>query len=464
MENENTPVTPVVEPAQRAAAPSQTADLVTRTREIVEFAEVFGEADLARTMLAQSTNVSIEDVRTAIQAKRNAANQAPSPAPLAPAEQARQQGGVQLATTVYRGGPLKAFKGPEGQKQAFRAGMFLAAAIGRNQRAAQFCAENGIPVVRAHSGGTDSLGGFLVPDEFENVMIDLRIQYGVFRRNANVVPMTTDTKTRPRRTGGLTAYFRASGDATTESTKSWDTVTLVAKLCSVLTKYENELSEDAVINIGDDLVSEIAYAFEAKIDDCGFNGDGTSTYDGIVGVRNKLLNLSATRANIAGLQVASGNLWSEIVLADLQGVIAKLPQFARQSGNIKWYCSHEFYATVLMRLAQAVGGVTATEIQNGFGPSFFGIPVEITEAMPHTEANDVVPLLYGNLSQAAFLGDRKGTSIAMTDSDSTDFAKGIMAIRGDTRFDINVHDVGNQSSTASLRTPGPIVGLLTAAS
>jgi len=460
MENpiESTPVTPVAAtPPQRNAE----AEAAQRTRSIVEFAEVFGQGDLARTMLAASSDVTLDDVRAAIKAA-----QPPTimPPPADPVEQARAQGNVQLATSVYRGGQLKAFKGTGGHEKAYRAGQFLLATIGRQDRAAAFCREHGIAIERAHGGGQNSLGGFLVPDEFDATMIDLRVEYGVFRRNANVVPMSSDTKSRPRRTGGLTAYGRSSGTATTESTKSWDNVTLVAKLWSVLTKYENELSEDAVINIGDDLVSEIAYAFAAKEDDCGFNGDGTDTYEGIVGVRNKLLNLSATRANIAGAQVATGNLWSEIILGDIQALVGKLPQFARRTGGVKFYCSNEFYATVLMRLAQAVGGVTATEIANGFGPSFFGVPVEITEAMPHTEANDVICLLYGNLAQAAMLGDRKGTSIAMTDSDSTDFAKGIMAIRGDTRFDINVHDVGNAHATATSRTPGPIVGLLTAAS
>jgi hypothetical protein len=42
----------------------------------------------------------------------------------------------------------------------------------------------------------------------------------------------------------------------------------------------------------------------------------------------------------------------------------------------------------------------------------------------------------------------------MSDSDGTDFAKGIMAIRGDTRFDINVHDIGDAT------TAGPLVALI----
>ncbi len=448
--------------AQETAAANANPAL-TVARQITEWGAVLGEPELARTHAAME-GASVETFMAAVRAKQPSTV---TPPPEAAADVAARNGGpanVQLARSVYRGGQMKAFKGERGLEQAHRAGMFLLATLGEQAHAMQFCRDKGIKIERAHGGGTNALGGFLVPDEFENVMIDLRLQYGVFRANANVVPMTSDTKSRPRRTGGLTAYFRRSGTAATESTKSWDMVELVAKLCSVLTKYENELSDDAVISIGDDLVSEISYAFAQKEDECGFNGDGSSTYDGIVGVRNKLLNLSATRANIAGLQVASGNAWSEITMADMLGVVGKLPQFARRAGGVKWYCSSEFWANVLQRLALAVGGVTHAEVEGELKEVFLGKPVEICEAMPHTEANDVVPILYGNLAQAAMFGDRKGTSIEMTNSDGSDFGSGIMAIRGDTRFDINVHDVGNATGTAADKRPGPIVGLLTAAS
>lgn len=455
--------------AQRTAAPAVVetrSPAMIAAEEVQAWGDNFGQRALADQYVIEcrAANPPVVPTEAGFFARVSAAQPPATSVPPQNPQDIARNAGIQLATSVYRGGALKSFKGEKAQERAYRAGMFLAAALGDDEKARTFCRENGIAINRAHGGGTNALGGILVPEEFENVMIDLRLQYGVFRPNANVVTMTSDTKSRPRRTGGLTAYFRRSGTAATESTKGWDSVELVAKLCSVLTKYENELSDDAAINIGDDLVSEIAYAFAAKEDDCGFNGDGSSTYDGIVGVRNKLLNLHATRANIAGLQVASGNLWSEIVIGDLLGVVGKLPQFARRAGNIKWYCSSEFWANVLQRLALAAGGATHAEYEGELKESFLGKPVEICESMPHVEANDVVPLLYGNLAQAAMFGDRKGTSIEMTNSDGSDFGSGIMAIRGDTRFDINVHDVGNAHATAASRTPGPIVGLLTAAS
>jgi HK97 family phage major capsid protein len=87
----------------------------------------------------------------------------------------------------------------------------------------------------------------------------------------------------PRRTDGLTASFTGENTALTESQVSWDNINLTAKKLGVLTRMSTEIEQDAVVAIADWLVGEIAYAFAAKEDDCGFNGDGTSTYGGMRG-------------------------------------------------------------------------------------------------------------------------------------------------------------------------------------
>jgi hypothetical protein len=99
-----------------------------------------------------------------------------------------------------------------------------------------------------------------------------------------VVPMGSDTLNWPRRTGGLTAFFTGENQAVTESQAAWDNVNLTAKKCAVLTRMSTEIEQDAVVAIADWLVGEMAYAFASKEDDCGFNGDGTSTYGGMRGL------------------------------------------------------------------------------------------------------------------------------------------------------------------------------------
>lgn len=361
--------------------------------------------------------------------------------------------------------------GEDPNRVAYRFGMWCLGAMG-NKNAKAYCDKNNL-VFKTHQENTNNTGGFLVPEEFDTTIITLRERYGVFRQNAKIVPMTTETIRIPRRTGGLTAYFVQETAAATESTKGWDQVQLTAKDVAVLSRYTNQLGDDAAINIGDDLAGECAYAFAVKEDQCGFIGDGTSTYGGITGFTNKLLNLNATIANIAGLYVSSGTgyatSWASVTLADFNNVVGKLPQYAYVGGNAKWYCSQAFWGSVMQKLALAAGGNQVTQVMNGaLQPMFLGFPVVITQTMPVASAVSQVACLFGDVGLAAKMGSRRDTSIQFSTEASVGgqslWERNEVGIRAIERFDIVVHDVGNANATASLRTPGPVVGLITASS
>ena len=304
--------------------------------------------------------------------------------------------------------------------------------------------------------------------EFENVIIDNREEFGTFRQFANVVPMKGDKLTRPRRTGGLQAYpigAKGTSRRLTESKKGWDAVNLEAKKVGVLAKYEDELSEDAAISIADDLTGEASYAFAVYEDECGFLGDGTADYHGITGIIPKLESLSGTIANIAGIVVASGtgsDKWAEIAKADILKLMGRLPKYAYKRGAT-WHCSNAFWSEVMLRIITDAGGVTANEMQEGKRPLFQGYPVEISQVLPQTPAVAQIPLLFGNIRSAVMLGDRRGVTMKQTDSNDTDFEEDLQSLKATERMDINVHDVGNASATASERKPGPLVALRTKA-
>jgi HK97 family phage major capsid protein len=367
----------------------------------------------------------------------------------------------------------KNFKSDE---DAYVSGMWFLATLG-SKKAMDFCNTHGVKVEKSlekvHNTTSNTAGGFLVIPQFDNAIIDLQEKYGVFRQFADVRPMGSDTLSIPRRTGGLVTYFPAEGDAGTESDKSWDHVNLTAKKAVVLTRISSELNEDAIINVADDLAREIAISFAQKEDDCGFNGDGTAPYARIVGARSALTNLSGTIANIAGLQVSTGTgyatNWNSVTLADFNNLLGRLPQYAYMGGDAAFYCSQAFWGSVLQRLALAAGGTTSVEVVNGVPtPTFLGYPVRVSQVLPTTSAINQVACLFGSLRLAAKFGDRRGTTISVSDSASVNgqsvFERDQLAIRGTKRFDIVVHDVGNASATAASRVAGPIVGLITAGS
>jgi HK97 family phage major capsid protein len=108
----------------------------------------------------------------------------------------------------------------------------------------------------------------------------------------------------------------------------------------------------------------------------------------------------------------------------------------------------------MARLAEALGGNTTAEIAAGAQMRFLGYPVEITETLPtvSTALDGAVMCLFGNLGQAAALGDRRG--MTMKRSTEVKFLEDQIALKGSERFDINVHSVGTASVV------GPITALL----
>ena len=361
-----------------------------------------------------------------------------------------------VAPRILRSARVRNFRadgGVSAEERAHATGQWLLATIGGNTRAAQWCADQGIEVrgTSPLTTTTNSLGGYLVPEVLESTIIDLREERGVARRSVRVMPMASDSVVIPRRASGVTAYFVAENADITASDKGWDAVSLNARKLAVLCKMSSEVAEDAIISIADDLASEIAYAFADKEDECLFNGDGTSTYGGVVGLK------SAVAAG-GKVTAATGNTaFSTLDLEDFEAMVGKLPQYA--VANAAWYVSRVGWANSMLRLAEAAGGNTVAQVAGGAPLQFLGFPVVISQVMNSTTtaqtSTDGLAYL-GDLRLAATMGTRRGIEIAVDPSRYFEFDQ--LAIRGTQRFDLNVHEKG----TASVA--GPVIMLSTPAS
>ena len=157
---------------------------------------------------------------------------------------------------------------------------------------------------------------------------------------------------------------------------------------------------------------------------------------------------------------AFGNSYGGIALGGLQQGGWLLPEYADVPGATKWYVSKFFWGSVMQKLATAAGGNRVADIiDTPQQKSFLGYPVAISQVMPKVSATSQVSCLFGNLRLASRLGDRRMTTIQMSEHALNAFEQDEVVIRGTERFDIVVHEVGNDTGT-----PGPIVGLITAAS
>ena len=347
---------------------------------------------------------------------------------------------IKVPATAKRHGTVKHFKGPEAEANAYLTGRFLMAAIANHEPSKMWLKEHGIQM--AGASDDNSKGGYLVPEVLENAMVDLKEEYGQFRQYARNWPMSSDVSLIPRRVSGFTTYFVGQNDAITASDTVMDQVRLEAKKLAAMTQFSSELSEDAIISVADFYAREFAYALAVKEDQCGFLGDGTSTYGGIVGLDGALAAGSIATATAITTAAA-------LTITHFEACIAKLPRFP--GIQPAWFMHNSIYHTTAGRLQFAAGGNAVSDLAGGSQLQFMGYPVRLINAMPSAAATTVKVAYFGDLSMAATMGTRRGVTLRA--DESIYFAQDALALRVTERFDINIHERG----TASVA--GPIVAL-----
>lgn len=357
---------------------------------------------------------------------------------------------IVVPATARKLGNFKAFKGADAEVDAYASGQWILASVFKNERSRQWCSDHGIEIRGSLSESSNSAGGFLVPTQLESAIITLLQQYGVARQYCDVYPMSSDTAIIPRRSSGLTAYFVGDNTEITASDIAWDQVSLNARKLAALCKYSSELAEDAVTSIADRIADEVAYAFAVKEDQCAFLGDGTSTYGHMTGIKNALAAGSVYTA------ITGNTAFSTLDMADFEGMVGMLPVYP--GIQPAWFISKAGWAASMMRLLDAAGGATISELQGGKMPMFLGYPVVFTQVMNATltaQTSTAGLVHFGDLRLGVTLGSRRGINMAA----STDryFEYDTLAVKGTERFDVNVHGIGTASAAGpiiSMTTPG----------
>ena len=448
--------------AKAEAAAKATAESAAREKRVTDLLAVGDEfkddggPELARELI-NDQNATVETFKARMFEKQRGKQK-----PLATAEPGNEREAHYgaAARQQFRYGRLKAFtkdlplgngKVMPAQEAAHRAGMWLAATVYGKDWAQRWCRDQGMDLfqrvgneVRVMSGTTLTGGGALVPIEMEQAVIDLRDMYGVIRKLVRVRPMSSDQKVIPRRTGGLTAYFFLDDDGTgiTASDKGWDQVTLSAKKLGVLARVSKDLVEDAVIDVVDDLAQEMAYAFAVKEDNCGINGDGTSTYGGITGFRPKFVNTAyASRITLA----TNHDTFAEVDTTDLANVMSGVAAYGKPGA--KWVMSEAGKAVMIDRLKAAAGGNDTVSLGGVLVPAYLGYEIVTSEAMPSDTATDytnLVMAMFGRFDLAASMGNRRGIEVQVLNERYAEL--GQLGIVATERFDLVVHDLGTTSA------------------
>lgn len=283
----------------------------------------------------------------------------------------------------------------------------------------------------------------LLPEPVSPAIVDLLEDYGVAEGEMRFQPMVGDTQNYTKKTARGGAAPMGEGSTVAETKPTLVRKTLTARKWGAYTEVPSEVMEDSIVSVAEMIADDMATEHSFALDGAAFNGDGTATYNQITGILNAL--------GTAAVFTGAGNNWGALTLQDFEGVAGSLRRKAYTGA--KWYCSHQYFWNVMVRLMLDSGGVTAGEIEGRRRPLFMGYPVEFVQVLPTATAANQIGAVFGSLRQGVTFGDRRAFSVKA--SEHYKFGEDSVAMLSTRRYDLQVDGGGDASNVeviAALKT------------
>ena len=141
-------------------------------------------------------------------------------------------------------------------------------------------------VLNALQEGTDSEGGYLVPDEFERTLVEALEEENVFRTLAHVIKTSSGDRKIPVVASKGTASWVDEEGAYTESDDAFSQVSIGAYKLGTMIKVSEELLADSVFDLEAYISKEFARRIGAREEESFFNGDGKGKLLGILAAKD----------------------------------------------------------------------------------------------------------------------------------------------------------------------------------
>ena len=130
--------------------------------------------------------------------------------------------------------------------------------------------------------GTDSEGGYLVPDEFENTLVEALEEENIFRQMAKIIQTASGDRKIPVVASKGTAAWMDEEGAYPESDDSFGQVSIGAYKLGTMIKVSEELLNDSVFDLESYITREFARRIGSKEEEAFFTGNGTGKPLGIL--------------------------------------------------------------------------------------------------------------------------------------------------------------------------------------
>lgn len=254
--------------------------------------------------------------------------------------------------------------------------------------------------MKALSEGTDSAGGFLVPEQWAKGIEQTALETAIVRPLARKIPMTTDTLNYPTVSdtshsssvfGGVIAYWTEEAGSKTASQPTFGRVKLIAKKITGFTYGSDELLEDNAVGLEALLIRQFGEAITWFEEEAFWQGNGVGQP---LGIMNSGALITPFRATV-----------NQVALADLGAIMSRF-QGNLYAPSVAWI-ANKAVLPYLISLGSTY--VTWMTIAGQKVPgTLFGIPLYFTEHVATLGSVGDIGLYDFN---QYLIGDRKGLKI-----------------------------------------------------
>lgn len=260
--------------------------------------------------------------------------------------------------------------------------------------------------------GTNSQGGFLVPEEILPEVVALLGEFGVARRVLRRIPMTRKDMKIPTRDTGPLVYWPGEGVKPTTSSVALLRPELNSKTMMALDELSEELDADSIVPMSSLLVDLFVEAVGLEEDTQAFSA--STPFTG---------TLQDTSVNQTLL--ASGTAFTDLAYNDVVGLKHSVNSKVVQNGT---FVLHQDIVSILHKIKDTQGNPIWRENMASLAPAppgtILGRPYFSTNAMSASSgAQRLLPFIYGDFRYHA-LGDRMQFQVDISsEAGFTEFTK-----------------------------------------
>ena len=252
---------------------------------------------------------------------------------------------------------------------------------------------------------SDTMGGYLVPDDWSPRIVRIIEQYGIARKIATRIPMRHDRISMPTVTQGVTVYWNSElatpvkqNNEIPESQPAFGEVQLTIDDLYCLVPISNQLLDDAEVDVANLIVTLMAEATAKEEDRVALIGEaGADPFEGVAEVASNVITVA-------------GGTYASLNCDDLSMMIDSI-----EGGTDNCvYMMHPTVFNVIRTLKDKSDNYIYQQPQGGEPGTIWGYPYIKTKTLPAVSQNPVANhgfVIFGDFRNLYF-ADRMSMAIA----------------------------------------------------